>query len=540
MPPLRLSLFSRAGAKRRRVHESWHNRYFISMQFRWLPTAILGVMAATVQAQQTPKPKQPATTQPAPPAPAAATAQKPADVSGAIGVVADSIHGGPLVGAIVQITGTNKQATTDSTGKFRIDSIPAGDYKLALSHPLLDSLGVAIATNEVSFPAGRYAVIALATPSANTIVSTFCPPEKRITGPGAVIGRVADADTDLPSTGAKVSMAWSQLEVGKLIGVHQILRQRESIVDGSGAYRICGVPVGTKAAVRATYQGFATADVPVNFTDGILQLVTLHTAKPDTTPVAATPDTTPAAATTTTKVAAAPKPAVVGLRSGHASLSGRVVNAADKPLAGADVTVFGAASKTVTDSSGNFSLRNLPSGTQTLVVRKVSYSPITQPVDLSSKNVGTTNVILQVAPPELATVKVTAAKESGLSKVGYDQRKKMGLGHFMDKQQIEEKLPTYMTDIFTTTPGIRVDYSTGQPVLTGTRGTTGNGCVAYVIDGTPYTEQTPGDINDFMHPNEVEAVEVYSDVDTPAEYQKPGASCTTVIIWTKTRTGDLN
>jgi hypothetical protein len=510
------------------------------MQFRWLSLTMLGVMAATAQAQQTSKPKPPATTPPAPSTPAPAPAQKPNDVSGAIGVVADSIHGGPLVGAVVQITGTSKQATTDSTGKFRIDSIPPGDYKLALFHPLLDSLGVAIATNEVSFPAGRYAIIALATPSAPTIINTFCPPEKRITGPGAVIGHVSDADSDQPSTGAKVYMTWSQLEVSRAIGLKTLLRNRESTVDAGGNYRICGVPVGTKAVVRATFQGFATADIPVTFTDGILQLVTLHTAKPDTTPVVATPDTLATAAPTAKVAAATPKPTVVGLRSGHAMLSGRVVNAADKPLAAADVTVLGAASKTVTDSSGNFTLRNLPSGTQTLVVRKVSYSPITQPVDLSSKNARSANVILQVAPPELATVKVTAVAQSGLAKVGYDQRKKMGLGHFMDKAQIEERLPTYMTDIFTTTPGIRVDYSTGQPVLTGTRGTSGAGCVNYVVDGTPYTEQTPGDINDFMHPNEVEAVEVYSDIDTPAEYQKPGTSCTTVIIWTKTRTGDLN
>jgi Carboxypeptidase regulatory-like domain len=508
------------------------------MQFRWLYATIIASMAAALAQAQTAKSKSPPATQPAPAAKPDTTA-----VSGAVGVVGDSIHGGPLVGAIVQVTGTDREGTTDSTGKFRIDSIPPGNYKLALFHPLLDSLGLAIQTNEVAFPAGRYALIALATPSPTTVVNTFCPPEKRVSGPGAVIGHVSDADTDVPSTGAKVWMAWSQLEVGKTIGVHQILRERESTVDASGQYRICGVPIGTKAAVRATFKGFSTADIPVNFSDGIIQLVTLHTAMPDTTPppVAAAPDSTPAATTAAKPAAAAaPKPAVVGLRTGHATLSGRVLNAAQKPLPSADVTVFGAASKTQTDSNGRFTLRNLPSGTQTLVVRKVAYAPITTPVDLSSKTPRTTDVILQVAPPELTPVKVTAQKESGLSKVGYDQRKKMGMGHFMDKSQIEEKLPTYMTDIFTTTPGIRVDYSTGQPVLTGTRGTTGNGCVAYVIDGTPYTEQTPGDINDFMRPNEVEAVEVYSDVDTPAEFAKPGASCTTVVIWTKTRTGDLN
>jgi Carboxypeptidase regulatory-like domain len=483
---------------------------------------------------------------PPPPPPAQPPAPAPAGnpVSGAVGFVGDSIHGGPLVGAVVEIVGTGRKGTTDSSGRFRVDSIPPGAYKLAMSHPLLDSLGVAIVTNEVQFPAGRYALIGLGTPSPTTIANTFCPAEKQRTGPGVVIGQVRDADTDLPSTGAKVSMAWSQIMVGTAIGLHQILRQRESIVDAGGNYRICGVPVGTKAAVRATYHGLATADIPVNFTDATIQLITFHTTMPDTAPPPPVIDTTPTVATTSTTsktpAPAAPKPAVVGLRTGHANLNGRVVNAADKPLPGADVTVIGAASKTSTDSNGNFSLRNLPSGTQTLLVRKLLFAPMTQPVDLSVRSTQSARVIMAIAPPTLAKVEVTATGvQKGLNDVGYSRRQKMGLGHFMNREQIEGKIPTYMTDIFTTTPGIRVDYSSGQPVLTGTRGTTGSGCVNYVIDGSPYTEASPGDINDFMHPNEVEAVEVYSDVDTPAEFGKPGTSCSTVIIWTKTRTGDL-
>lgn len=504
------------------------------MRSRWLYALIIAPL--TLQAQ-TSKPKSSA---PPSPAPAPAPAGNP--VSGAVGVVGDSIHGGPLVGAVVQIVGTDRKGTTDSSGRFRIDSIPPGAYKLTMSHPLLDSLGVVIQTNEVQFPPSRYALIALATPSPTTITNTFCPAEKQKTGPGIVLGQVRDADTDEPSTGAKVSLSWSSIIAGKDIGLHQILRQRESIVDGSGNYRICGVPVNTRGAMlRATFKGLATADIPINFTDGTVQLVTLHTAKPDSAPPPPVIDTLPTVASTSkTPAPAAPKAAVVGLRTGHASLTGRVVNAADKPLAGANVEVFGAASKTVTDSNGNFSLRNLPSGTQTLVVRKLLFAAVTQPVDLSTRATQTTKVLMQQAPPVLPTVAIKATGAAkGLADVGYDRRKKMGLGHFMDRQQIEEKIPTYMTDIFTTTPGIRVDYSSGQPVLTGTRGTTGNGCVNYVVDGTPYSEASPGDINDFMHPNEVEAVEVYSDVDTPAEYAKPGTSCTTVIIWTKTRTGDL-
>src|SRR5215469_11956191 len=171
------------------------------MQSRWITVTIIASMTAVLAQAQTPQSKPPTP----PPATTPPAANAPA-VSGAIGVVGDSIHGGPLVGAAVLINGTDRQATTDSSGKFRIDSIPPGEYKLTLSHPLLDSLGIGIATNEVAFPAGRYALIGLATPSPTTIVNTFCPAEKQKTGPGIVLGHVRDADTDAPSTGAKVSM----------------------------------------------------------------------------------------------------------------------------------------------------------------------------------------------------------------------------------------------------------------------------------------------------------------------------------------------
>jgi hypothetical protein len=86
-------------------------------------------------------------------------------------------------------------------------------------------------------------------------------------------------------------------------------------------------------------------------------------------------------------------------------------------------------------------------------------------------------------------------------------------------------------------PGLTIDYSSGQPVIKGTR-QAGGGCVNYYIDGVQYTPQTPGDINDYMQPNELAAVEVYSASEVPMEFTQGGnSSCTTIVIWTKTRVG---
>jgi hypothetical protein len=63
------------------------------------------------------------------------------------------------------------------------------------------------------------------------------------------------------------------------------------------------------------------------------------------------------------------------------------------------------------------------------------------------------------------------------------------------------------------------------------------GCVNFVVDGTKWQQMSPGDIDDYVRPDEMRAVEVYSGSTTPAEFQDAGrSSCTTVVVWTVQRT----
>jgi hypothetical protein len=480
-----------------------------------------------------PTPSTPAASNGAAATPAGTLPDTTHKLSGAIGVAIDSVHGGPLIDAVVSIAGTDRQATTDSAGQFRIDSVPPGTYKLALFHPVLDSVGVSIASQGVVFPAGRYAVVRIATPSPATLANVFCPTEKRLTGPSVVIGRVLDADTDVPDSGARVTLSWTELEVGRSVGIRHTPRVRQATVDASGTFQICGVPNNMNGTLRATRGTAATAGVPIASEGRLLTLAALSLASPDSVVVAV--DSTPRAA----PAPKAPVPAAAtGLRSGHAVATGRVVDQGGRPIAGASIGVIGAAATTASDDSGRFTLRGLPSGTQALSVRKLTYSPAQLPVALTVRAPRYVDVRLKTAPPQLASVNVQASKlEQGLKKVGFTDRKKMGLGHFMTGDEIANKMPQNMTDVFTTMPGIHVDYSRGQPVLQGSR-VAGGGCVTYYVDDVPYREQTPGDLNDYMRPEELSAVEVYNASDVPAEYTQAGhSSCTTIVMWTKTKIG---
>jgi hypothetical protein len=41
--------------------------------------------------------------------------------------------------------------------------------------------------------------------------------------------------------------------------------------------------------------------------------------------------------------------------------------------------------------------------------------------------------------------------------------------------------------------------------------------------------------SDFMDPQEVGAIEVYSETMTPAEFRRGMMGCATVVIWTRTK-----
>ena len=55
----------------------------------------------------------------------------------------------------------------------------------------------------------------------------------------------------------------------------------------------------------------------------------------------------------------------------------------------------------------------------------------------------------------------------------------------------------------------------------------------YFLDGIPIID-AGSEINYLIHPNSVEAVEVYvSRGETPAQYRDARARCGTILIWTR-------
>ncbi|HET9012305.1 MAG TPA: carboxypeptidase regulatory-like domain-containing protein [Gemmatimonadaceae bacterium] len=483
--------------------------------------ALGALLLAVPLAAQRPAPRAPAK---GAPAKAAVTPPAPPTTGYLQGVAIDSLHEEPLVGALISVEGTTRLAITDSLGRFLIDSIAPGAHRVLVDHPMLDTLGINLVTPPMTIGANELTRTVIAVPGGEFLVNLFCPAARRALGPGALVGRVREPDSDSAAVGARVSLVWYDPDPPGLPANLRVSKKpprvREATVGADGTYRLCGLPDRYEAKLQAQRKdGGATAEVTVLQDGGLLALRSMSVAA---LPVVATGKDS----------AGAP----VQQPRGRARVFGKVLNRNGAPVAGARVGLMGTSAATLTRANGDFVLDSLPAGTQALVVRQIGYRPTEVAVDLSARTPARVTVQLGAFVPELTPVEVVSRRDEGLQKVGYlDRKRTSASGYFMGPEQIEKRNAMKFTDILRSTPGIRVSESNGQATVSSTRSTTANGCVTMFVDGAQWQQIEAGDLDSFVQPNEVAAIEVYSGATVPAQFTTAGQSCAAVVVWTKTR-----
>ena len=470
---------------------------------RLLSTPVIAALGAVIASAQTPAPA------------------SPAGVASVRGIVTDSLHEIPLRGALVRVENTTRESVTDSLGRYRIDSVSAGQHRLLVIHPLLDTLGISLVTQPMSFAAGDDKEIFLSVPGNETLVSLLCTAARRALGPAALVGFVRDADTEAAAQGAKVSLLWYESDP---LGFKKTPRVREQQIGADGRYRICGLPETMNGKLQVFRGGVQTGEVPVELggTSGTNLLAMRSMSISSTSQVVASASTDTGAKTTIVR--------------GRSRVTGKILNKYGQPIVGARVELQNTGAATKTRANGDFTLDSLPSGTQTLEIRQLGFAPTEVAVELSAANPQNVTVKMTDYVPVLSEMRVTANREHGLSDVGFADRKKSGMGYYLDADQLKTRQTVQFSDMLRTVPGVRVQPGgNGTNVITSSRNPTG-GCVTFYVDGAPWQQMTPGDLDTYVRPEEVAALEVYNGSTTPAQFQQPGLTgCTTVVIWTERR-----
>ena len=442
------------------------------------------------------------------------------------GVVFDSINTRPLGGAMVQLIelppgrGAHT-ALSDSLGRFQMDSVSPGSYMAGFLHPLLDSIGIEAANENVQVLEGAPLRISLAVPSARHLARTICGNGKAAgkadhsgvdDSLGMIVGHVRDAGTGAALPGTAVTLQWQTLELGAGTA-HTEQRSLRATTIGEGWFAMCGLQIGEyQLHAEHGHQETGLLDVAIHPRDIVrLSLV-------------ASSDTGAATGDSTSK--------------GSATLSG-IVTAHDKcPLEGAQVVVDGSMASAITDAQGAFRLSGLPDGTRMAEARALGYAPVRVQVELSHSVASTVSIVMskQVATLDAVTVYGTRGRRIR-DLTGFLDRRNHGFGHFLTQAQIDQANAFTTCDLLRRVPGVNVRDAGAGGCTANIRGATSGGLThgAHLCEPTVYQDNMPfsGTLSEFsqsLSPHDIMGIEVYSTGTQPPQFQ---GSCGVIIIWTK-------
>ena len=450
--------------------------------------------------------------------------------SGIRGVVIDSLITGKVLGdAEVYIEGTERVAHSDARGLFAFDNLKPGRYTLGFSHLALDSLRLTAPTKVVDVPTGGGVIsVTLSTPSVGALHLRACGVPAPLKA-GLVMGVVKDADADTAVAGVEVAAEWTAIILQRGLRSKPELQQSHATTDGAGRYVLCGVPTDVPVALRTSIAGRPTTLIQLEAADQGIALRNLTVSMGDLAAMstaASTPDTTGVLALT-----------------GTAQLTGEVRGEGGVPLVEAEVRVLAAATpKTKTIGDGSFLLAGLPAGSQALEVKALGYAPYRTWTDLKRGK----TVALQIQMTKMAVV-LNTVETKGYSTLfdrsGFAQRMKSGMGHYITDDDIRQRNPVKLEDVFRGDPSVQL-ISAGfngyavifaraqaQSVVDGNAACFPN----YFVDGSPY-HISDYDISDGLPwtPQDIKGIELYpSPSNTPPQFSTLDGGCGTVVIWTK-------
>jgi len=438
-----------------------------------------------------------------------ADAQQAPGPAGAItGVVFDSLTDQPLGDASVFIVGTSRSANTDVRGRFLLDSVPAGAYRVAFESPALDAIGLTPNPRQVAVHAGVVDTIALFVPSVATMLESMCPASRAAGGQSILVGSVRDAASGAAVASATVTLSWSDFSVAKK-GVVQTNHVVPAMSAADGSYAVCGIPVDAVVTIRAASGQRAS---------GVLDV------------------SVPAQRVVRQDVSIALGADSVDGRT--AALAGEVRDTAGHPLSGAEVQLAGDRLIARSDDQGHFRLAALPGGSWDAQVQRIGFLPSRVEVELHPGRTTTASFALRVAASVLDTVHVRARRPDAFAL--QEKARQFPGAAFFSSAAIDSLHVSQVTDILRTVKGVQLVYpdSGGPPLVQMTRSRfsdlmhAGICPIEYYVDGVPFDMKNNPDA--YFRPGDIASIEVYDGASNiPPEYQSGSAACGVVVIWTK-------
>lgn len=188
----------------------------------------------------------------------------------------------------------------------------------------------------------------------------------------------------------------------------------------------------------------------------------------------------------------------------------------EQPIAEASILLPGLERTAKSDARGNLRLTQLPAGKHIALVRAVGYDSLLFAIDIAQSDTAEADLMLTPTTQQLETVKVEATGGMRAARMAeYEERKKIGLGRFMDSTVFQEFPGTPLADV--------LDRRLPGPRFRGTR------CL--ILDGVPVVGSDPN----LVLPEEIAALEVHTGATVPAKYAGTTRCRIFVLVWRKLR-----
>lgn len=441
------------------------------------------------------------------------------------GQVVDSLSGLPLPGATIALLAEAgdelHQTVADSNGLFLLRAAPAEGYRLRVQHAAYATSifpPFAVADGQVR------GFMLLVAPRTGGQPAVELPPEEVLArvcpegvAPGypTIVGLVRDASSGELVAGAEVHVSMPSIprHLRRYIEIDDV--QRKVVSEADGIYALCGVPVMERIGLYATVADQVSDYTRLIFVEGGVMvgaqyhgmetLIWYHDLR------------------------VAPP----GRRT--ATVFGTVTDSSGVGLANAHVRLLGTEIDTQADESGRFELRGLPAGWARLEARRVGYRPVEYDVELVmgvAHSIPDQMLRLDPIPVELAEIFVSG-EAAGVRRrlIGFYDRLENGVGSYVTFDDYVERWgqPIRPTDMIRSMRGIRVDPY-GR--VTAHR-CTGSGLPVVYLDGMYLGNTAFTDIDVILSPHHIEGIEVYAGATIPAQFNRLGAACGAIVVWTK-------
>ena len=220
--------------------------------------------------------------------------------------------------------------------------------------------------------------------------------------------------------------------------------------------------------------------------------------------------------------------------AGDVLVTGRVTERdGGRAVPGARVRLDGTELVGYSDGQGLFAFLRVPPGRYGLRVERLGFGTLRDTVVVPDRGRLDLDIRLVREPVELEPVVVAVEYGGSLRLREFYQRRRTGLGDYLTRADFEGRHLVRVTDAFRQVAGVRLVPRMVGGVPVGSAVVLRGGCrPAVFLDGVRLADRGAA-IDEILHPDDIEGIEVYKGPQSPAAYSSGSGGCGSILIWTR-------